>query len=437
MKSVSKDLKPKQRLGQAGQKKWKKYLTWGIVLGLAGGGAFAAYRYTGKTVIEIPTARVRKGEFIISVRTRGEVRSTNSVILAAPQVPDPKITFLAESGKPVAKGAKVIEFDNAQQEQYLLDRSTSVKTVDSEIVQTKATHQITNEMDAMSLMTYTYNVERAKLEASKSEVISEIEGKKAQIDVGVADGQLGLQNTTIKAHKVTQQADLDRLEQKKDKTVRDMKRAQGYLQKMAIYAPIGGIVNILPNFRTQGSFGSSPPPFKEGDRAWTGAAIAEIPDLSSMRVELKLDEVDRGKLHLGQAVRVRVDALPEKELTAELDWISPIAAIQYRGMGLSEKTFPARATLKNLDPRLRPGMSASAEVLIEAQSDALMIPARASFVNRGKPSVWIQRGTGYQIREIEVGRRNDNEIVVSKGLKEGETIYLENPVEAAKRARKL
>ncbi len=434
---MSKDLKPKQRLGQAGQKKWKKFILWGVLLAGACGGAWAAYNYTTKTVVEIPTARVRKGEFVISVKTRGEVRSTNSVILAAPQVPDPKITFLMESGKPVQKGQKVIEFDAAQQEQYLLDRSTSVKTVDSEIVQTEATHRITNEADAMQLMTYTYNVERAKLEASKADIISKIEGDKAKIDVGVADGQLGLQNTTIGAHKVTQKADLERLEQKKDKTVRDMNRAKGYLEKMAMYAPISGIVNILPNFRTQGSFGSSPPPFKEGDRAWTGAAIAEIPDLSTMRIELKLDEVDRGKLQIGQMVRVRVDALPEKELHAELDWISPIAAIQYRGMGLSEKSFPARATLKQLDPRLRPGMSASAEVLIESQENALMIPARASFVNRGKPSVWVQRGIGYQVREIEVGKRNENDLVVGKGLKEGETVYLENPVEAARRAKKL
>jgi multidrug efflux pump subunit AcrA (membrane-fusion protein) len=434
---MSKDLKPKQRLGQAGQKKWKKWLTWVVLVGGVSGGAYAAYHYNAKTVVEIPTARARRAEFVISVKTRGEVRSTNSVMLTAPQIPDPKITFLAESGKPIQKGQKVVEFDTAQQEQYLLDRSTSVKTVDSEIVQINATHRITNELDAMQLMTYTYNVQRAELEASKASVISQIEGEKAKIDVDVAGGQLGLQKTTISAHKVTQGADLERLEQKKDKTVRDMNRAKGYLDKMAIYAPISGIVNILPNFRTQGSFGSSPPPFKEGDRAWTGAAIAEIPDLSSMRMELKLDEVDRGKLQLGQVVRVRVDALPEKELMAELDWISPIAAIQYRGMGLAEKTFPARATLKNLDPRLRPGMSASAEVLIESQQNALMIPARASFVRKGKPTVWVRRGTGYQMREIEVGKRNETDIVVSKGLADGETVYLEDPVEAAKKAKKI
>ena len=135
--------------------------------------------------------------------------------------------------------------------------------------------------------------------------------------------------------------------------------------------------------------------------------------------------------------RSRIDALPDKEILADLDWISPIAALQFRGWGSTEKNFPARATLKTVDSRLRPGMSASAEILIESQSNALMIPTRASFVHLGKPSVYVQRGAGYQIRQIEVGKRNDTDIVVLNGLKEGETVYLENPIDAAKRAKKL
>src|SRR6266849_9123577 len=128
---------------------------------------------------------------------------------------------------------------------------------------------------------------------------------------------------------------------------------------MVIVAPIDGIVNVLTNFRTGGSFGQSPPRFKEGDQAWTGAAIAEIPDLSEMRIELKLEEVDRGKLKLGQPVKIRVDAIPEKEFVAEMDWISPIAALVFKGFGSSDMLFPCRATLNYLDPRLRPGMSPS------------------------------------------------------------------------------
>lgn len=435
---MSKDLKPKQRLGQGSGNGRRKAITWALILLALGGGAYAWYRYDkSSVVVEVPVARVRKAEFIIGVRTRGEVRSTKSIMLSAPQVPDPRIVRLVESGKPVKKGDVVVEFDAAQQEQTYLEKNTTVRTVDSEVVQTTASHRMVDEQDGMNLMTSQYNVERAKLDASKAEVVSEIEGAKSRIDVGISEGELGQVNTTIKAHDATQKADLDRLGQRKDKAVRDADRAKSYLSKMVLRAPNDGIVNVLPNFRAQGSFGSAPPPFREGDRAWTGASIAEIPDLSEMRIELKLEEVDRGRLKVGQQLKVRVDAVADKELYAALDWISPIAQVNYKGMGLSEKIFPARATLKNLDPRLRPGMSATAEVVIESEADRLLIPVRASFMHQGKPAVYVQKGQQFVLRHIEVGKRNDTDMVVLSGLREGETVALENPIEAAKKAKKL
>ncbi|MEO7145869.1 MAG: efflux RND transporter periplasmic adaptor subunit [Bryobacteraceae bacterium] len=433
---MSKDVKPKQRIGHKSSPR-KTIAIWTLLAAACAGAVFAAYHYTGNTKVEVPVARARIGEFVIAVNTRGEIHSVRSVYITTPQVPDPHIVKLAESGRPIKKGDVVVAFDPAQEEQTYLEKDTSVKTVDSQIVQTKATHQITNEMDGMDLLTSTYNVQRAKLEAGKAEILSKIDGEKDLIDVGVSEGALSQENTTIDSHKVTEKADLDRLAQLKDKTLRDLNRAKGYLSMMVIRAPIDGIVNILPNFRSSGSFGSSPPPFKEGDRAWTGAQIAEIPDLSEMRIELKLDEVDRGKLQLGQSAKIRVDALPDKVLSASLDWISPIATVNFRGPWMNEKVFPARATLKTLDPRLRPGMSASAEIVLESQPNSLLIPARASFSYRGKPAVYVQHGANFVIRPIQVGRRNDTDMVVLKGLKAGEIVALENPVEAAKKAKKL
>ncbi|MGE5644171.1 MAG: efflux RND transporter periplasmic adaptor subunit [Acidobacteriota bacterium] len=427
----------KPRLGRTSSSRKKKVIIWGALAVVAAGGAIAAWNYTGKTEVVVATARVRRGEFVISIRSRGEIRSTRSVILSAPQVPSPRIVRLAEAGKPIKKGDVVVEFDTAQQEQNYLERSTGVRTADSEIVQTRASHRITDEMDAMNQMQAGYNLERAKLEASKAEILSEIEGAKNRIDVGIADGDLGQVKVATKAHKVAQRAEIQRLGQRKDKAVRDMNRAKGYLANMIIRAPNDGIVNILPNFRSGGSFGSMPPPFKEGDSAWTGAAIAEIPDLSSMRIELKLEEVERGKSQLGQQVRIHVDAIADKEFSATLDWISPIATLNFSRFTSPEKIFPAYATLKNLDPRLRPGMSGTAEVIIESQQNALLIPAKASFSHNGKPAVYIQRLGGFHLRNIEVGKRNENDIVVLGGLKEGDIVALENPAEAVKRARKL
>jgi HlyD family secretion protein len=197
------------------------------------------------------------------------------------------------------------------------------------------------------------------------------------------------------------------------------------------------LVNVLPNFSTsQGNFGQSTPPFKEGDMARNGMEIAEIPDLSQMYINLSLEEVDRGKLQMGQTVQVRVDAIPDKEFMGVIDFISPIASLVFKGGSTPEKTFPARATLKNMDDRLRPGMSSSAEIIIERQPNMLLIPARSSFDKDGKPAVYVQIGKNFVVRYIQLGRRNDEDIIVTGGLKEGEIVTLESPEEAAKRAKK-
>jgi HlyD family secretion protein len=432
---ASKDQRPKTRLGKSHPGRVKA-ITWTVVTLMCGGGAYAAYRYTGTTEVEVPVARVRKADFVMSVRTRGDIKSARSTILKAPQVPGLRITRLAPNVRPVAKCDVVVEFDGVGQEQMVIVRSTSVQSVDGDIVQMKATQKMNDEQDAMTKMTSEYSLERAKLDASKAEVLSAIEGEKNRINVGVSEGSLQQVKASINAHQVGNEADIGRLNQRKDKAARDLATAQKYLGLMQLRAPSDGVVNVLPNFRAQGTFGASQPPFKEGDNAWTGAEIVEIPDLSQLYIDLKLEEVDRGRLQIGQAVKIRVDAIPDKEFTAELDYISPIAALVFKGGSTPEKTFPARATLKNLDPRLRPGMSATAEVIIERETGQLLIPARASVDKDGKPAAWVQIGKDFSIRNIQIGKRNDDDVVVTGGLKEGDIVALENPLEVAKKAKK-
>jgi len=432
---ASKDLKPKTRLGKSHPGRVKAAV-WIIVLLGFGGGGYAAYRYTGTTEVEVPVARVRRGDFIVSVRTRGDIKSSRSTILKAPQVPGLRITRLAANGRPIAKGDVVVEFDGVGQEQMVIARTNNVQSVDGNIVQMKATQKMNGEQDAMLKMQSEYALERAKLDASKAEVLSAIEGEKNRIQVGVTEGQLQQVKASINAHEVGNEADLGRIGQQKDKAQRDLATAQRYLSLMQLRAPADGVVNVLPNFRAQGTFGQSQPPFKEGDNAWTGAEIVEIPDLSQLYIDLRLEEVDRGRIQLGQNVKLRVDAIPDKEFTAELDYVSPIAALVFKGGSTPEKSFPARATLKNLDPRLRPGMSASAEIVIDRQPNQLLIPARASFDKEGKPAVYVQIGKNFVTREVKIGTRNDEEIVITGGLKEGEIVTLESPAEAAKKAKK-
>ncbi|MBY0375297.1 MAG: hypothetical protein K2Q23_14975, partial [Bryobacteraceae bacterium] len=87
--------------------------------------------------------------------------------------------------------------------------------------------------------------------------------------------------------------------------------------------------------------------------------------------------------------------------------------------------------------RLRPGMSSSVEIIIESEASRLLMDARASVMNKGVPSVYLQKGDKFELVPVKVGRRNDREIIITGGLKEGDVVALENPIEAAKKAKKL
>ena len=393
------------------------------MVGLA---AYLGLQFYAPATREVPTARVERRDFVTTVRGRGEIKSTRSELITAPNTPDLTIVRLAQDGKPIEAGAVVVEFDSANQEERYVQQNTQVRQVASEIIQAEAQHSIADEQNAMLVMRSQYDLERAKLEASKQEILSEIEGLKNRIDVGVSEGELSKAQTNARATDISQQADLTRLAESKSKAVRDLDRTKGYLQNMILRARRGGIVQIKRNPRAQGASRASRPPFQEGDSVWAGATIAEIPDLSSMQTEFRLEEIDRGRVREGQEVRVRVDAIPGAVLEGKVTWLSPIATLVFRRFP-PEKNFPAESSIENLDQRLRPGMSATADIVVERRPDVLVIPTRASFQIDGKPTVFLKTATGFRRQTIEIVARNANNIVVGTPLKEGEVIALENP----------
>ena len=388
--------------------------------------AYAALHFLGPASRAVPTARVERRDFVRTIRARGEVKSQRNTPITAPQAPSLQIVRLARDGKLIKKGDVVVEFDSAALEERYAEKLTDVRRVDSEIIQAQAKHSIADEANAMLVMRSEYDLERAKLEASKQEILSEIEGLKNRISVKVSEGDLAKAQTTVEATDLSQQADVVQLGEKKNKAVRDLDRTKSYLGNMILRAPVDGIMQVRPNPRAQGSSSRSRPPFQEGDTAWAGAEIAEIPDLSSMMVEFRVEEIDRGLAHTGQPVRIRADAVAGAVFEGTIEWLSPIATLIFRRFP-PEKNFPAHVSISKMDDRLRPGMSVSVEVIVERREDVLIIPAKASFQVDGQPTVFVRTGTGFRAQPIEVLARNATEIVVSDVIDEDEVIALEDP----------
>src|SRR5215831_7796391 len=141
--------------GKSRKRRW--LLGWTLVL-LAGAGAvFASLKLSAPPTVDVPTARVLRGDFAISVKGRGEIKSARSVLITAPQTPESRIVRLAAAGKPIKKGEVVVEFDPVTQEQTYIERNSQVRQADSEIVQAKAQNRIVNEQDAMQVMKTQYD----------------------------------------------------------------------------------------------------------------------------------------------------------------------------------------------------------------------------------------------------------------------------------------
>jgi len=232
------------------------WLRAGLVVAASAALTALGLQLYGPAPVELPTAEVERRDFLRTVRSRGELKSAESVQITAPQTPNLQIVELAENGKPIVAGEIVVRFDESAQEDTLIERETEVRQVDSEIEQAEASHAITDERNEMMIMQATYNVERAGLEASKQEILAEIEAEKAKIDVTIAEGELQQTQTTAEASDMSQAADIERLMERKGKAQRDLNLSRTYLRSMVLRAPADGIVHILPNNRAQGELGA-------------------------------------------------------------------------------------------------------------------------------------------------------------------------------------
>src|SRR5260370_15032076 len=103
--------------------------------------------------------------------------------------------------------------------------------------------------------------------------------------------------------------------------------------------------------------GGRPAEFREGDRDWRGAAIADLPDLSTIRVGVRVDETDRSRLKSGEIAMVRVDAVPDREFLGRVAKISPLATTDFSGGWPFPRNFNLEIELEQSDPRLRAGMT--------------------------------------------------------------------------------
>ena len=405
-----------------------------MVLGLVvvSGMAYGAARFT-RVMPTIPTATVQRGEFLESVKFHGRVIAEKSVQIKAPAVAgDIQITFLARTGTAVKKGDVIVKFDTAKLQDTLNQRHSDMKQAEAGFEEERAKARLLDEGDRTDLLKARYDVERAKLDVSQESILSQIDGAEKKLALADAEQKLREVEARQKADQASSQATINGKVQDRAKAEADVRRAESDIAAMTLRAPTDGVVTLFPNWRAGGWFSENPPEFRPGDRAWNGAAIAELPDFSTLQVSTRIDEVDRGRLVLGQTATVRVDAVPDREFQAHIAQISALAKTDFTTWP-PPRNFDVTLQLDTKDSRLRPGMGSNGRILVNRVPGSILIPVGALFTRNGLSIVYVLAGTKFVPRPVAVGLRNDEQLAIASGLQEGEKVALKDPTLAAEK----
>lgn len=152
--------------------------------------------------------------------------------------------------------------------------------------------------------------------------------------------------------------------------------------------------------------------------------LLNLPDFSTMGVEVKIHESSVEKVKEGLPAIIKVDAFPNQIFTGKVKSISLMPDPTLKWLNPDLNVYVAQISFDKSYDYLRPGMSAQVEIIVKTLKNVLTIPLVAVNFSEGKAYVNVLNGKNIETRQIEIGESNEKEVEVKKGLKEGEVIVI-------------
>lgn len=178
-----------------------------------------------------------------------------------------------------------------------------------------------------------------------------------------------------------------------------------------------------------------------GELLLPGKQIVTIVNPDKIYVLATIDEVDVGRLKLGQPVTITVDAFPGEIYKGTIKRISPIVS----GGKLETRTADVWIYFSEKQQKIKPGMSADVEILVSTLPSVLSVPSQAVIEREGKKQVFVATGSSIKagekavarLKPVEIGETNWSFTQVTKGLTEGEFVITTPEAEGLKDGSKV
>lgn len=369
-------------------------------------------------------AKVNKGELKVVISTTGELEARKSVEIKGPgrlrqaRLWQVTIEDIVEEGTTVKKGDFVARLDPSELGDRITDRENDLEQRLSEYTQVRLDTALTLREARDNLINLQFSVEEKKLIVEQSQYEPPATIKQAEMDLEKAKRTYDqtLQNYSLQKEKAV--AEVRRAAARLEERQIEVDFLKELASQFEIRAPEDGMVI----YRRDG----------RGRRMGAGATVgtwdpvvATLPDLTKMRSQTYVNEVDIRQVKPRQQVNIGLDAYPDKKLTGE---VVRVANVGEQRPNSDAKVFQVDIEIFESDTTLRPAMTTSNEIIAQVHRDVLFMPLEALYSQGDSVSfVFLKSGLDIRRQQVRVGAANANEIVVKNGLTEGDLVYLSVP----------
>lgn len=375
----------------------------------------SAMKGKDSNTVKVQTDNVKKQEIIATVASTGIIQPETQVKISA-DVSAKIIKMDVKEGDWVEKGQFLAQLDR---EKYL----AAVESSEANLRSSRANANLARE-----------NMQRAEKDYKR---VKELFEKQLESQAIMDQNSANYQVEKARYQSVLEQV---------DQAGAILKQAKDDLSKTTITAPMAGTISQLNKEMGEIALGSQ---FQED-------VIMVISDLNNMEALVDVDENDIVSIALGDKAKVEVDALSDLEFDGMVTEIASSAKVSGSGTADQKTEFEVKVKITNPGEKLRPGMTASAEIVTEVRDNVLVVPIQSVSVrsaeelknhkpegNSGKDStenkteytpdkdgfvaiVWVVNDGIVKAIPVKTGIQSETHIEIVNGLAENDEVVTGN-----------
>ncbi len=399
-------------------RKWITVIVLAVVVAAAGYWIYHSGNVSAN-VSDKDLITAQRVDFPLIISATGALEATRSVSISPPQVRRErrfKLMRMIEEGTAVSEGDFLMEFDTSDISSRLRDETANFQRVQEERQKKRSDSDIQLKNLKLSLEQAKSDLEKLEVKlSSQVDLISGIEIEKIRIQRDAAKIKVDFLEQKVKYQTESGQLDLQISRSNESHYRARMDDLMDAMDSYTVRAPVSGVVIYKRDWNNEAK--------EIGSNVFAMDAVMEIPDLSSIRAKVQIDEIDSGKVKVGQDANITVDAVQGRSFAGKVASIGSI--LKQASFDRPQKVNDTYVEISDSDTKmLRPGMNIKAQIRVGEYKQVVVIPLSSIQERDGRSfvQVWQPKTKSFDWREIQLKTNDGMTAVVESGLSANEKI---------------